>query len=316
MGKPKRHHYLPQFYLEGFTRGELLWVADVRSGEFRRQPPNGTGVEKYFYSVETEEDERDASVEELLAELESTAAPAIRAAREGAILSDDQMADIKAFIAFLGPRTRAARDRARHVIDRGRRQLMRDHLGSEEGWAKLQREEPELVEGIGGREDFLNLLDSDGYAIEADQNFLIRIMFEQGLDLARDLARFPMGFLTPPDKKSFVTCDAPVLFAYPAGFRPDFDRTELPREAQVIAPLAQDLCAVLEMSDIDRRHFPQDADVVTDFNLKIAAHGHRYVLGPSKALLKSLVAARSRVSFRQLLPDDLKRIVDDDLRNV
>lgn len=50
MSKPKRHHFLPEFYLNGFTREGLLCVFDRETGEYRRQAPKNTAVIGHFYA--------------------------------------------------------------------------------------------------------------------------------------------------------------------------------------------------------------------------------------------------------------------------
>lgn len=84
MSEAKRHHYVPQFYLERFARNgalELLPREDIR-----RAIPSSVAkalAENYFYSLETE-DGRDGAMEQILANyIEDPAAEAIRRLVEG-----------------------------------------------------------------------------------------------------------------------------------------------------------------------------------------------------------------------------------------
>src|ERR1043165_1464790 len=58
MAKPKRHHYLPEFYLAGFTldgaRESTFTVFDRDECQFREQTPPNTAVRGYYYAVEDE----------------------------------------------------------------------------------------------------------------------------------------------------------------------------------------------------------------------------------------------------------------------
>ena len=46
MNKPKRHHYLPISYLDGFTKDDKLWVFDREKREYRQQHPINTALVK------------------------------------------------------------------------------------------------------------------------------------------------------------------------------------------------------------------------------------------------------------------------------
>src|SRR5256885_19708 len=100
MGKPKRHHFLPQFYLENFCRDGLLWIRDCQEHEQRRQTPKNTAVIGYYYSVEVEGG-RDNSVEAMLSVVEGRAKPVIEALIQGRAITQEQKDDLAMFLGFL-----------------------------------------------------------------------------------------------------------------------------------------------------------------------------------------------------------------------
>jgi hypothetical protein len=53
MAKPsRRHHYLPQFYLQNYTGQDgLLCLFDRETKTFRKQQPLNTALERDFYTV-------------------------------------------------------------------------------------------------------------------------------------------------------------------------------------------------------------------------------------------------------------------------
>ena len=61
-----RHHFLPEFYLDGFTRDGMLWIFDRALKEYRHQQPQDTAVRRHFYSIKKPNGERDVQVEKLL----------------------------------------------------------------------------------------------------------------------------------------------------------------------------------------------------------------------------------------------------------
>ena len=77
MPKPKRHHYLPQFYLNGFCTNGRLWIYDRTENNFRCQTPINTGVIKDYYTFLDEEENKDTKIEEMLSKVEGDTKPVI-----------------------------------------------------------------------------------------------------------------------------------------------------------------------------------------------------------------------------------------------
>ena len=88
MGKnPKRHHFLPEFYLNGFARDGLLWLYDRDRKQYRRQTPHNTAIIGHYYAFENQEGEKDYSVEKFLSVIEGKAKATIeRLERRDSIL--------------------------------------------------------------------------------------------------------------------------------------------------------------------------------------------------------------------------------------
>jgi Protein of unknown function (DUF4238) len=85
---PRKQHYVPQFYLRGFTnpRGQLFVVDAQTRKQFTTSPQN-VAAERDFNRVDAEGVEPDA-VEAALAKFESEIAPAIDGVREQAAFKD------------------------------------------------------------------------------------------------------------------------------------------------------------------------------------------------------------------------------------
>lgn len=60
---PKRQHYLPKFYLEGFCKDGKLAVYDRESDEVRVQQPLNTGVIGHLYTFEDSEGRKRLELE-------------------------------------------------------------------------------------------------------------------------------------------------------------------------------------------------------------------------------------------------------------
>mgnify|MGYP001161390673 CR=1 FL=1 len=102
---PRRHHYPPRFYLNGFSRDDLLWIYDCELNEIRQQTPINTAVERDYYSIEDEDGNRNNAVEEYLSTVEDKARTAIQRLEAGENLNDDLRTHLSIFMALLLART-------------------------------------------------------------------------------------------------------------------------------------------------------------------------------------------------------------------
>ena len=320
MSRAKRHHYVPDSYLQGFvaTGRKALWVYDRKQGMHRPQLPKDTCVEAYFYALETGDDDKDDAFErEILGRLDDAGSGVIRKVRHPQRLTESDHRDLRASIALLVARTRAARVFGNLISDRFVRETLLERLDEPDAWEELRAARPGLAEQLGSADEARRVLGSTGFTIEASQNTKLRHLVELAASLERDLNRFPVAFLHAPDSKSFVTSDAPVVFAFKENFVPDFDSENLPSEAQVLVALSQDVLAVFEQEGPPNgAHANVDSETVRRFNLALAAHARRFLIGRDKALIASLAKQRAKVPVRRMIPPDIADLLPEDLRDI
>src|SRR3990172_4082884 len=75
---PKRQHFLPKFYLEGFTNNGMVAVFDRELNEIRVQQPVNTCVIGHFYTMEDAAGRKRFELEQLLSEYETKASFVIK----------------------------------------------------------------------------------------------------------------------------------------------------------------------------------------------------------------------------------------------
>jgi len=77
-----RHHYLPKFYLCGFTRArhrdDSLWVFDKSSAKQWKSTPANSAHQRDYYRVELQDGGDPNAFEKSLAWVEDRVAPAVR----------------------------------------------------------------------------------------------------------------------------------------------------------------------------------------------------------------------------------------------
>ena len=101
---PKRQHYVPKFYLEGFTKEGLLAVYDRKNDTAGLQQPLNTGVIGHFYTVKDAQGRKRFEVEAMLSEVEAKAAPVIARLAAGGEITDEQRSDFSVFLALAAVR--------------------------------------------------------------------------------------------------------------------------------------------------------------------------------------------------------------------
>src|ERR1700747_3225075 len=97
----KAQHYIPKFYLKGFTDKEgTLWVCE-KFKPIRPSKPKNEANRPDYYS-HSEKGERDETAEDVLKDVESQSAPIIRKlANPQYTLTPENAGRVVLFIAFL-----------------------------------------------------------------------------------------------------------------------------------------------------------------------------------------------------------------------
>ncbi len=90
MSTPRKHHYLPQFYLEGFKiepqtgKKSHIWQIEKSADQAHYSPAiEDTGCIRDYHSLDFENEDRDHKrIEALLSKAEAEQAELVRAIRE------------------------------------------------------------------------------------------------------------------------------------------------------------------------------------------------------------------------------------------
>jgi hypothetical protein len=99
--EPKSHHYVPRFYLRGFT-GEKgkLFAANRPTRHSFRPPPEGVAAENYFNRIDLEGMDKN-ELEKVLAEFEGEMGPALERVKEAKSLAEEE--DRAHIMNFMAP---------------------------------------------------------------------------------------------------------------------------------------------------------------------------------------------------------------------
>src|SRR5687768_11444215 len=82
MGRARKHHFVPQFYLAGFTpsgtRDDSLFVLDRQTGRQWQSSLTDAGCERDFYMLELDGKNDPQAIESFFARVEDHGAQALR----------------------------------------------------------------------------------------------------------------------------------------------------------------------------------------------------------------------------------------------
>jgi hypothetical protein len=294
---PKRQHFLPRFYLDGFTREGLLAVYDREQDGIRRQQPVNTAVIGHFYTMEDQEGRRRFEIEALLAEFEGKARPVIdKLVAAAAELTAEERSDLAIFVALAATRTpdmvNSVQALNGEMVKRVAKMMFTDvdsvfaRLRAEERYAAQADEE--LREQATWMVD---MAQNDGFVVKTDQKWAVGMGIEMALKAAPYLAgRHWRVVHRDSEKLSFITSDSPVYLSTVAPRPPSPFGVGLGSpDAFVSFPLHQSCTLEMYGDSGTLEHKAAGRDYLRMANLHFAKRCQRFVVGRDEELVASLV---------------------------
>lgn len=304
MTGPKKQHYLPRFYLAGFSRDGGVWVHDAERGVYERRNPKNLATRKHYYSVETETGEMDFTVEHVLGMVENGTAQIIRRLDTGKPIDYWDKIHLAQFVALMKFRVPFFERYFADVSDASVKQMMKDDFPTVESVQEKLEElgrrsdpgNPQQAEGI-----FRGLQDPK-YRVKSNAAARVAAMLVLTLQISRVLTFLEWTFVVAPEETSFVTSDDPVVVlgsgsppqapeGWPGEMNPfalDGDGFASP-EAQTIAPLSQRVLLFAEGEGAKMELARVDREAVREANRTVAARRDNLLVARDEALLRRLV---------------------------
>jgi len=309
MGEPRKHHYIPVFYQNQFTNANgLLWTYDRCLHTYKELPPKSVCFEKDLYALKPKNAPRDRRIESLvLSYIDGVGSSAIRELLSRKINSH-AIQDLAYFIGVQFNRlpsvgravsqmwskvgTAVMREMAANV---GRMQSILERYTRETG-ESLAVSAESMVEAVrGGQVE----------AVATERPFLQGI-FSHAEDIAHAIEQLDWQILVAPSVTGFVICDSPVVVVPPSGGRAvGF----LVPGTVIYFPLKYSHCLRLGGPGPSFSHRKVSKEKLQIINYNIAANSERFVMGPEKAQLASVVK-HSESSEADLTPRFTTESVD------
>lgn len=316
----KHHHYIPQFYVDGFTndKGEVF-VLEHSTGNINKQSKYGTFHKYKFYTIDFSKHEKrdpesakmmkralgieniDTShvkeypdmIEDLLSDSETISAPIIKKLIEGEQISSTEKIELSTFIALMYTRTPSFRNFASEVEKQMMNQSIKKLFSEKEKVKDLYNKM--LAEGYKNKidvQELFKLVEEDRYKIEVPKELTIQAMLIGTSVIDKILYNKTWLIMEAPSMSSFITNDQPVFMNHPIVYEhgPFSVGVETPN-VEVIFPLSKEL--LLVMKDTLRGNVIMrkkiDRTKVRDLNKLIFARSGDYIIARDSALIKKLM---------------------------
>ncbi len=240
--QPRKHHYLPQFYLAGFTQNGRqdgrLYVLDRSEKTQRPSTPKNTAHQRDYHAVDLGPRVGRMGVETALATVEGQQAAVLRRVLDEQHLppeDDKAIADLMAFVALMSVRIPRFRKFVSELIDRAEKAQARVMFASEVGRASFRAGIDAILptlEPMKRREveDFLaddpdlakmvEFVNSDSYRIgygrdEQDRTWNVQTMLRMWIVLIPVLVERQWSlWLVSDDGPDLVCSDSPVYLGW------------------------------------------------------------------------------------------------------
>lgn len=278
MNVPKRHHYLPICYLEGFTDEKgLLWVFDRMENQCRRQTPVNTAVQSHYYRFEGKDGKRHSQeIESLFSYVESDTKPVLVKLNKRLCISPEDKEILAYFVSFLMTRVPAFEKAFNESVRIHSEHLFREITASQETireWiSRTERETGKRIKST--PEELCEYSQRVKHWIELPREYCLEDMLKFGEKLGRFFRELEWSFSWTPEGSSFITNDSPV-FTSGTGV--------------ALVPLTPNTCLFIKDRNDEISYWEADQEIVQGINSISYSNSDRFLIANSRLLLEETI---------------------------
>src|SRR5205085_3409919 len=288
MGKKKRHHYLPQFYLKGFVdpmNQPYLWVYEKGVLEIKPVSAKDAGLEKDYHSFINSEGERDSeTIENILQKIEDAAAPVFQKIHNQEVLGEEDRHILASFLSLMLTRVPNFRRNVEKSTGEIIKQIGQIYAANSEYFEdSLKLYEEETGEKLDmSPEEFRALILEGNYELSMGPKFSLRMM---GIDLSQVLLDKTWFYIKATDRVKFLTSDNPIFYHDPTRERDSYWPEGLGDEnTEVTFPLSRELVLVASRrKGVRPGYLPLGHQVAKDINRRTVMSAMRFVYSSQKS---------------------------------
>ncbi len=306
----KKQHYIPQFYLKGFSQdGEHIHIYDKEKGEkgeMRYQTTIQVAHENHFYTYRTKKGTKE-NLEDLFGQFESDASAIIEKVYKERKITPEEKEKLALFIAFLYTRVPTFKHKTQEMHSKMGEKLLRIRFKmTPKEWLKKFYREKEGKEFTDAELD--NLIDfatnpkRSRIKFEYPNEYWIKIMLKMAVEIAPAFYVMDWLFLFTDRPYAFITNDNPFLLIPPEDYDRFWGVGLLTPKARKVIPLRSDMC--LLMGDLNEKPIVRFANTDKKFFRQVNEHlmleCERFCFSPDKGKLEKLVKELKPYSLPKL----------------
>ena len=290
-----RHHYIPQFYLKGFSdpnQQNHIWRYSKDNSEQISISIKDACVQSHYYSFTMTDGERNSEMaENFFQSIEDDAANILRKIKSRSDLSTDERAYFSNFIAFQLTRVPAFRNWILESKAYLMKRVMQFSAAYKESFEIMVKNvcEKEGIEIIPDKVREFCL--GGNYDIEYPEESSLQFVLKLALDVAKIIYNMNWGFIHSPAGAYFITSDNPVFLADLLQ-NPDspFGVGLLDRDIELTLPLTKEICFLgsWQNSIIGHFNFPH-AGYIWEINRRTIISASKYIFSPYKNDLTQII---------------------------
>ena len=286
---PKRHHFLPEFYLHKFAREGFVWIYDRKEDSYRRQQPKNTAVIGHYYATTDEAGERDYEIEKMLSQFEGRGKSAIQTLEDGDTITPEQRIDLAYHIGFQHTRTPRFEREIDEIADAVHKIIIKEMIPTVEAAEQFFRCK-EKGDGVTA-ESMFDFIHEEKFVMKGNRNNTISLMLDQVGRLSKCIALMDWVVVHAAEGCSFITTDSPFGYIVPE----EFVRSGEPviglgsDKITKLFPLTQKVALLIGKYGAGFGHFRFNRTQVREFNITLAMETERFLIGRDESLLRSIV---------------------------
>jgi len=310
---PKKHHYIPQFYLKGFSSdGEHLFVLDKEASEserFRYQSINAIAFQKHLYTYQTERGKKE-TLEDLFSQIEGRTAAVIKKVAQKQDLTNQERNDFSLLLSFLRIRV----PYSKKEFERSTQQLY-EKISRKWIAMPLKKNLKEFFEKQGKNltnkeiDDLVNFAINEKRSkiiVNVPHSYWIKQMLLLGVNIAPALEIADWEFRVATKSFAFVTSDNPFLLLPSRPLDPFEGLGLLTPGAKKVVPITAKICLVIHEPQKNPRTVYTEADkpFFRKINNWIVKYSDRFVYSADKGKVGKMIRHN-----KELLKPAPKRLV-------
>jgi len=288
MNEPKRHHYLPQFYLKKFCKNGLFWVYDRTNNEYRQQTPVNTCVKKKYYTAIGPDGITHNKIESILADIEGKTKHIIEKINRKILIDLEDKCILAIFVAFLHYRVPEFEMEINELTEKFYKRYSKLAIPNEKVAEIIIKQfvNTENRENLSPKE-LLAFVKNGNYRIKFSREHSLRYMFFLASELPLIFIQMDWQFLYSSKNSSFITSDNPFIVNRPQNYNGPYGIGT--KGAKKLIPLNSKVCLVMgdKGESLINRQIPSKD--VRNINNRIAIECNRFLISKDKSLLEKLV---------------------------